>query len=75
MHALKLVQQMRANADRMSEGLLQKIRNSDRCSELLRRVSAEEHKRYVLEIYRELMDWLAVEVDAVIECRYVDLGI
>jgi len=75
MRALKLVQHMKANADRMSEELIQRIRNSDRCSELIRRVPAEEQKRYALEIYRDLTDWLAVEIDAIVESRYVDLGI
>ena len=75
MRALKLVQHMKANADRMSEELIQRIRNSDRCSELIRRVPAEEQKRYALEIYRDLTDWLAVEIDAIVERRYVDLGI
>jgi hypothetical protein len=75
MRALKLVQHMKANADRMSEELIHKIRNSDRCSELLRKVPAEEQKRYALEIHRDLTDWLAAEIDAIVESRYVDLGI
>ena len=75
MRALKLVQHMKANADPMSEELIQKIRSSDRCSELLSRVPAEEQKRYALEIYRDLTDWLAQEIDSPLECRYVDLGI
>ena len=75
MRALKLVQHMKANADRMSEELIQRIRNSTRCSELLRRVPAEEQKRYALDIYRDLTDWLAVEIDSLVETRYLNLGI
>jgi hypothetical protein len=75
MRALKLVQYMKANADRMSEELIQRIRSSNRCSELLRRVPAEEQKRYALNIYRDLTDWLADEIDSLVESRYVDLGI
>jgi hypothetical protein len=75
MRAGKLVQHMRVNADRMSEGLIQRIRGDDRCSALLLRVPAEEHKRYALEIYRDLTDWLTAEIDSVVECRYVDLGV
>jgi len=75
MRALKLVQHMKANADRMSEELIQKIRSSDRCSELLRKVPAEEQKQYALEIYRDLTDWLAIEIDSLVEYRYVNLGI
>jgi hypothetical protein len=75
MRALKLVQHMKANADRISEELIQRIRNSDRCGELIRKLPAEEQKRYGLEIYGNLMDWLGEERDSLVESRYVDLGI
>lgn len=75
MRALKLVQLMKTNADRMSEGLIQKIRGSDRCRDLLLRLPAEEHKQYALEIYRDLTDWLTAESDSTIEQRYIDLGV
>ena len=38
MRALKLVQHLRADADRMSERVIEKIRNSRKCNELLLRV-------------------------------------
>ena len=75
MRALKLVQYMKANGDRISEELINRIRSSDRCGELLSRVPAEEQKRYAVEIYRDLTDWLAVEIDSLVEGRYVNLGI
>jgi hypothetical protein len=75
MRALKLVQHMKANGDRMSEALIRQIRSSDRCSDLLRKVPAEEQKLSALEIYRDLTDWLGVEVDSPFKSRYVDLGI
>ena len=74
MRAPKLVQHMKANADRMSEGLVQKIRDADRCRELLLRVPLPDHKQRALEIYRDLTDWLAGETTPVIEFRYSDLG-
>ncbi|HXY48674.1 MAG TPA: hypothetical protein VEI01_04420 [Terriglobales bacterium] len=75
MRPLKLVQHMKTNADRMSEGMLQKIRNSERCGALLQKVPAEEHKRYALQIYLDLTDWLAAETDSVVEQHYSVLGI
>jgi hypothetical protein len=75
MRALKLVQHMKANSDYMSDVLIQKIRSSDRCSDLLRKVPAEEQKLSALEIYRDLTDWLGVEAELPFERRYVDLGI
>jgi hypothetical protein len=74
MRALKLVQHLKADADSMSERLLEKIRNSRRCSELLLRVPAEEHKRYALDVYRDLMEWTEANADKQIEARYVELG-
>src|SRR6516225_7351149 len=75
MRAPKLVQHMKANAVRVSEGLLQRIRNSHKCGTLIARVPAEEHKRATVEIYLDLMDWLAGEADAIIEERYVAFGV
>ncbi len=74
MRALKLVQHLRADADGMSERVIEKIRNSRRCSELLLRVPAEEHRRYGQDMFRDLMEWLATETDSLIETRYVELG-
>jgi hypothetical protein len=65
---------MKTNADRMSEGLLQKIRNSDRCGDLLQRVPGEEQKRYTLQIYLDLTDWLGAETDSIVEQHYAAMG-
>jgi hypothetical protein len=75
MRALKLVQHMKANAGRMSEVVTQKIRNSERCRELVLKVSAEEHKRYSMQIYRDLTDWLDTETDSTVKERYIELGV
>ena len=74
MRALKLVQHMKANAGRMSEALIQKIRASDRCRNLLVKLPVEEHKQYALDIYSDLTAWLATETESSIEKRYVALG-
>jgi hypothetical protein len=74
MRALKLVQHMKANGGRMSEALIQKIRASDRCRDLLVKVPVEEHKQYALDIYSDLTAWLATETESSIEQRYVALG-
>lgn len=75
MRAHKLVQHMKTNAGALSDGLLQKIRGSEKCSELPLRVPPEEQKRYAYEIYRDLADWLAAGADTIIEPRYETLGI
>jgi hypothetical protein len=74
MRALRLVQHMKTNADAMSSAVFEKIRASQKCSELLARVPAEEQKRQIGEIYSALTNWLATEKDAMVEQRYVALG-
>lgn len=74
MRAPKLVQHMKANAERMSDEVLQKIRRSEKCSELVQKLPLEEQKHYAADIYRDLTDWLASESDDTIERRYVALG-
>jgi hypothetical protein len=74
MRALRLIQHLSTDAERMSERMLEKIRESHRCSDLLRRVPAEEHKRYAVDVYRDLMEWFVTDTDSLIEARYLDLG-
>ena len=74
MRALKLIQHMKTNAERMTDEVLRKIRDSERCSELLVAVSAEEQKQSTLNVYRDLTAWLGTESDATIEQRYTSLG-
>jgi hypothetical protein len=74
MRAPKLVQHLQANAQNMSERLIEKVRNSHRCSELSVKLSAEEHKRYAMDIYHDLVEWLSSESDSLIVDRYVRLG-
>lgn len=74
MHAAKFIQHMKTNADRMCDSVTQRVRNSNRCSELTIRVPVAEQRRCNLEIYRDLIDWLAADTDAIIEKQYVALG-
>jgi hypothetical protein len=74
MRALKLIQHMKTNAERMTDEVLRKIRDSKRCSELLRVLSADEQKQSTLNVYRDLTAWLGTESDATIEQRYISLG-
>jgi len=65
---------MKTNGDRMSQGLLQKIRTSNRCDELVLRVSVDEQKRYGSIIYGDLTDFLSGETESFVEQHYVGLG-
>lgn len=74
MFPVRLVQLIEANADRLSEGLMHKVRNSERSSDFLQRVPPDEVKRRTYEIYRNLSDWLLTKTESEIEERYVGLG-
>jgi hypothetical protein len=74
MHAAKLIRHMRANGEHMSDEVLQRIRGSEKCGELVKRLTLEEQKHYASDIYQDLTDWLATESDDAIEHRYVALG-
>jgi hypothetical protein len=74
MRALKLIQHMKTNAERMSEEVIRKIRSSERCNQLLLVLPLEEQRRSTFEVYRDLTAWLGTESDATIENRYIALG-
>ena len=75
MRALKLVQYMKANADRMSEAFVRKIRTSANCKDLLLTVSAEEQKRDALQTYSDLTNWLSADTESFVPEHYVHLGV
>ena len=75
MRAPKLIEHMKTKADRMSEAVIQKIKASPRCKEMLIKVPAGEQKRYATNIYLDLTAWLAKESDSTIEERYIALGV
>lgn len=75
MFAIRLINLVESQADRLSEGLLHRLEHTPECRELLQRVPGEELKRRTYEIYRNLNDWLLTKTHSEIEERYVGLGI
>jgi len=71
----KLVRLLKSNSAAMSEALVQKIRASGKCRELLLRVPESEHRKYASEIYIALTEWLESESDSILEPHYVALGV
>ena len=64
MFAIRLVQLIEAHADELSTGLMHRLQTSRQCTELLHRVPADELRRRVQEIYRNLSDWLLSKTDS-----------
>lgn len=74
MHALKLVRHMKTNAGPMSGTVIQKIRNSERCAGLAGKISAEEQKHTIAEVYCDLVNWLSDEPSSSLRERYISMG-
>ena len=75
MRAPKLIQHMKNNAESMSATVLEKIRASERCKELVAKVPAEEQKNHAVDTYSALTDWLANESDSTLQDRYIAFGL
>jgi hypothetical protein len=74
MFALRLVQLIEHHADRLSESLLKKLKESGACDDLLALVPADELKHRGYEIYRHVGDWLLSRAYDELEERYIGLG-
>src|SRR5262249_31362161 len=74
MFARKLVDQVDTHTDQLCELFMQKIKGSDRCRELLRKVPTEELQQSVRAIYRNLMDCLLNQTNSASGEPYLKLG-
>src|SRR5579864_684821 len=74
MFALRMVQLIESHAGDLSDELMGRLRSSERCNDLLRKVPAQELKMRTHEIYRNLSDWILAKTGSEIEERYVGLG-
>ena len=74
MFALRLVQLIEDHADKLSEGLLARLRRSGRCVDLLSLVPPHELKHRTYEIYRNLTDWMLNKTESEIEEKYSSVG-
>ena|SRR5215471_1552695 len=75
MRAPKLIQHMKNNAESMSATVLEKIRASERCKELVAKVPAEDQKNHAVDTYSALTDWLANQSDSTLQDRYIAFGV
>ena len=74
MFALRLVHLIEQHADRLSEALLKKLRQSEACDDLLALVPDDELKHRAYEIYHHVGDWLLSRTYDELEERYIGLG-
>jgi hypothetical protein len=69
-HLVRLIER---HADQLAEGLMKKLRSSDRTLEF-RHVPDHELQNGAREIYTNLGDWLLTKTESDIELRYTQLG-
>lgn len=74
MRAPRLVQLMKDKSVLMSEGLVLRVRASNKCKTLQFRVPESEQREYARAIYQDLIHWLEGETESQLEERYVSLG-
>ncbi len=69
-----LVRLIEAHSEDLANGLLDRIRGSRRCQDLLEKVPEDELKQRVFEIYSNLGEWLENKSEIEIERRYTKIG-
>lgn len=70
----RLVRLIEIHSDQLARGLLERIENSERCREFVKKVPPEELKQRVSEIYHNLGQWLLKKTERDVEQRYVAIG-
>ena len=69
----RLVQLIETHADHLARDLVEKVRNSERLSDM-RKVPEDELKSRAYEIYRNLSDWLLTKTESDIERQFCAVG-
>ena len=75
MFALRMIQLIESHAGKLATELMNRLRASEKCRELVRNVPASELEMRTHEIYRHLSDWLLLKTELEIEEQYVGLGL
>jgi hypothetical protein len=70
----RLVRLIEAHSDPLARGLLDRIENSERCREFVRKVPPDDLKDRVYDIYRHLGEWLLKKTEHEVEQRYTAIG-
>jgi hypothetical protein len=70
-----MIQLIESHAEKLATDLMNRLRASEKCRELVRNVPASELEMRNREIYRHLSDWLLLKTELEIEEQYVGLGL
>ncbi|MBV9608871.1 MAG: hypothetical protein JO187_04885 [Acidobacteria bacterium] len=70
----RLVRLIETHSEQLARGLQERIENSERCSEFVQKVPADELKQRVYEVYHHLGEWLLKKTEFDVETRYRLIG-
>lgn len=73
MLGMRFVRLIETHSQKLTQGLVERIRTSERTSDF-RKVPEEELQRAVKEVYRNLGEWLLQKTEADIELRFRTIG-
>ena len=70
----RMVRLIETNSDQLARGAVERVENSERCQDFVRKVPAEELQQRILEIYQHLGEWLTRKTERDVELRYTAIG-
>jgi len=70
----RMVRLIETHSGQLARGVLERVENSERCQDFLRKVPPEELRQRVQEIYHHLGEWLTRKTERDIERRYTAIG-
>lgn len=73
MVALRLVRLIESHSEELADGLVKKLHTSERTS-AYQKIPAHELRHAVLQVYKNLGEWLLSKTESDVELRYRELG-
>ncbi len=70
----RMVRLIETHSDQLARGVVELVKNSERCQDFLLKVPPEELQQRVQEIYQHLGEWLTRKTEREVELRYTSIG-
>ena len=70
----RMVRLIETHSEQLARGAVERVENSERCQDFIRKVPPEELQQRVQEIYQHLGEWLTRKTERDVELRYTAIG-
>ena len=70
----RMVRLIETHSEQLARGAVERVENSERCQDFIRKVPPEELQQRVQEIYQHLGEWLTRKTERDVELRYTAVG-